>query len=288
MENLPLSNGNSPVIHTGLYFLKRDDLHKTEKPYAFKFPMKDGFRQSNMQHERIEGIPVTDMRGFERSFTIESNGFTVFKVDSGLNYEDFPGASKVSPYFRKMETLLKSHLGASRVEVFRHCIRKRHPAYPVSTGETYVYDQPTTVVHIDTTPEGTNEEVRRQIGEEADFLLNKRHQWINFWKPLRGPANDWPLLLCDASTVDRKRDLTGSDLLYPDLATENSQVYYKPGFKWYYLSSHQTNEVIVFKQSDSLESACPGVPHCAFFNPLAPADEAPRESIEGRALVYYD
>jgi hypothetical protein len=117
--------------------------------------------------------------------------------------------------------------------------------------------------------------------------------------------NDWPLAVCDAAAVDKTTDLEAADLLYPDLATENYQVYYKPEYKWYYLSSHDVSELMIFKQSDSLPDACPGmsfqvkapprvmtlkigVPHCSFLNPLTPREEAPRESIEARALVYYD
>jgi hypothetical protein len=81
----------------------------------------------------------------------------------------------------------------------------------------------------------------------------------SIWKPLRGPLNDWPLAVCDASTVNSAGDLEAADILYPDFVTENYQVYYKPGYKWYYLSNHDISEVIVFKQSDSDASACPGI-----------------------------
>ena len=71
--------------------------------------------------------------------------------------------------------------------------------------------------------------------------------------------NDWPLAVCDAAAVDKTTDLEAADLLYPDLATENYQVYYKPEYKWYYLSSHDVSELMIFKQSDSLPDACPGM-----------------------------
>lgn len=80
----------------------------------------------------------------------------------------------------------------------------------------------------------------------------------SFWKPLVGPVNDWPLLLCDASTINPATDLEVADLLYPDHVTENSMVYYRSDHKWYYLSDHNTDEVIVFKQMDSQEGSLPG------------------------------
>ncbi|KAJ5406076.1 CmcJ-like methyltransferase [Penicillium sp. CMV-2018d] len=220
----------------------------------------------------VDGICVEDMRGRENDFQIERNGFTILNINTRLEYHDFFDNKKVLQYFNLMEE-----------------IRKRHPAYPISDGSMYDYDQPTTVAHVDTSREGTMDEIRRQYGKEADNLLKKRFQWINFWKPIRGPVNDWPLALCDSSFIDVAKDLAVSDLLYPDLATENSLLYYREGLKWYYLRDHTPNEILVFKQMDSLTSSCPaGVPHASFWNPYASKKEPPRESIEGRALVFYD
>ena len=53
-------------------------------------------------------------------------------------------------------------------------------------------------------------------------------------------------------------DLTLVDLIYPTYATENTLVFYRSEHKWYYLSGQRTDEVIVFKQADSLEASCAG------------------------------
>ena len=78
------------------------------------------------------------------------------------------------------------------------------------------------------------------------------------WKPLKGPLNDWPLVLCDTSTVRPETDLEAVDLLYPDLATENYHVYHSGGYRWHYLSDHKPSELLVFTQSDSQAGALPG------------------------------
>ena len=80
----------------------------------------------------------------------------------------------------------------------------------------------------------------------------------SIWKPLKGPLNDWPLTFCDASTVQKHADLEAADLLYPDLVTENFQIYHRPGHKWYYLSNQLPSELVVFKQADSLNEMNPG------------------------------
>lgn len=104
--------------------------------------------------------------------------------------------------------------------------------------------------------------------------------------------------------MQEETDIEAADLLYPDLATENYQVYYSPKYRWYFLSNHAPSELIVFKQADSSRETNlgtniaetlitsidrkAGVPHCSFYNPDVPEGEGPRESIEARALVYYD
>ncbi|KAF2815319.1 uncharacterized protein BDZ99DRAFT_516054 [Mytilinidion resinicola] len=224
-----------------------------------------------MEREEIPSIRVTDMRDIKENFTIETNGFAVFDTDCGLAYDDYFDEEKLQVYFRHVESLLGNHLGAKHVQVFRYAIRKRDPDWPKSSDIPHAWEQPTTVAHIDATLDEARREVR-----------------LHFWKPLKGPMNDWPLLVCDAATVDKENDITDSDLIYPDHAAENMQVYYRPGYKWYFLSNHKTTEIIVFKQTDSLPAACAGVPHCSFANPLRPGNEAPRENIEVRVLAYYD
>ena len=82
---------------------------------------------------------------------------------------------------------------------------------------------------------------------------------ISIWKPLKGPLSDWPLTFCDASTIQKDMDLEPADLLYPNLATENFQVYHRAEQKWYYLSNQTPGELIVFKQADSLIGTDPGI-----------------------------
>ena len=284
--------GNSEMandhIESTVYFMEREGTHEEEKPYTFCYPADVAIAQTNINKERHDHIVIHDIRGHEASFNIEQNGFTVLKLPEPIPYETYYDPIRVKIYLHALEKLLKDHLGASHVEIFRQGLRKRHPDFPIATGTTYDFDQPTSVAHVDTTVEETFEEVRRQHGEKAPALLGKRIQWINIWKPLRGPLYDWPLTFCDAATVNANTDLEPADLLYPEYVTENCQVYFSPKQRWHYLSGQEVDELIVFKQSDTLAGASPGVPHCSFFNPHMRPDQLPRESIEARALVYYD
>lgn len=73
------------------------------------------------------------------------------------------------------------------------------------------------------------------------------------WQPTRGPCVDWPLALCDASSVDFLSDTMASDIVDPWGYTENMQVHYNNGQRWYYLKDQMPNELLVFKCADSEE-----------------------------------
>ena len=62
--------------------------------------------------------------------------------------------------------------------------------------------QPVQRVHIDHTAKSGPQRVRDLLPDEADDLLKGRVQVINVWRPIRGPLQDAPLAVCDATTID--------------------------------------------------------------------------------------
>lgn len=108
-------------VQSAIHFLKENPAYQEEKPYAFRFELDTAeVPQSNMQMRKIEPITITDIRGSEDRYSLETNGFTVLRLDSRLVYDDFHDSKKVEVYLNELETLLKSHLGAFQVKVFRH------------------------------------------------------------------------------------------------------------------------------------------------------------------------
>lgn len=62
---------------------------------------------------------------------------------------------------------------------------------------------------------------------------------------------DWPLAICDATSVNQA-DLVPSDIIFsPDSITENFTVHFNPEQKWYWLPNQSEDEVLVFKAFDS-------------------------------------
>jgi hypothetical protein len=138
------------------------------------------------------------------------------------------------------------------------------------------------------------------------------------WHPLQGPLVDWPLALCDGSTVDFENDTMAGDIVDKDAVFENTQVHFNPKQKWYYLPDQMPGELLIFKNADSQEESggmpgkfiyvfllsgpclelvlfdtrslyglprLLGVPHASFDNPRTTDEDVRRESIEFRVLV---
>lgn len=259
-----------------------------EKAYHMMYTDSGHLRlpRTNIDRQWIETI-FEDVRGREASLAFDKSGLAIRTLQSSMTYADFEDDDKVwKVYFKELEDHIQTFTGAREVKFFRYAIRKRHTNFPISTGQEYEFAQPTSIAHVDATLDSTREELVRQYGDRAQELMTRRYQWLNVWKPLRGPVNDWPLCFCDASTVD-SADAETTDMVYAEYYTENLSLRCNPKQKWYFLSNHQPDEIIIFKQSDSDEASVGGVPHCSFCNPTVPRDELPRESIEARALVIY-
>jgi hypothetical protein len=138
-------------IVTNLVFLHKDEKHKTEKPYKLQYDPGEDIPRWNCENESQSGIRIHDIRGKEDQFTLEKQGFAVYNLHSKLSPEDFDDESKVKKvYYEELKKLLKETLGARRVEILEYGVRKRHPEFPISTGDEYEYLQPTSVVHIGT------------------------------------------------------------------------------------------------------------------------------------------
>jgi hypothetical protein len=139
-------------VVTNLIFLEKDSKHETEKPYKLQYDPGPGLPRWNCKNESHDGITIHDIRGKESKFTVENQGFEVAKLSTELSPEDFTDEDKVRKvYYNELKDLCKRRFGAQRVEVLEHGIRKRHHQFPISTGQPYNYDQPTSVVHIDFT-----------------------------------------------------------------------------------------------------------------------------------------
>ncbi|KAK5107687.1 hypothetical protein LTR62_000922 [Meristemomyces frigidus] len=272
-------------VESYTHFLRRDSLYDEVKPYSLRYTAPDGFPRANILLDR-HNISIRDVRTQKQHLSLEENGCFIWDFTTSLGYSKFDDESAIKGvYLPEVSRALCQLLGAAKVQIFEHTVRKRHCDFPISTGEPYDFNQPTSIAHVDTTIQWCHA-MAQQLNPEDTNITKGRIQCINVWKPLRGPVEDWPLALCEPSTIQAASDLEPCDLVYPDYVVENRQVYHSPEQKWFYLGEQREDEAWVFLQTDTERTAWT-VAHTSFPMPNAPSGVLPRESIEARALVYY-
>ncbi len=82
-------------------------------------------------------------------------------------------------------------------------------------------------------------------------------QQSSVWKPINGPVQEWPLAVCDGSTV-QPENLIETDHVRRQYAGVTLYALKDSGMQWYYMRYQKDDEVLLFKNFDSL----PGVVPC--------------------------
>ncbi|TAQ86919.1 hypothetical protein B7494_g4747 [Chlorociboria aeruginascens] len=150
-------------------------------------------------------------------------------------------------YIRELEQYLKEVRRANEVrgldfqvgDLFIHIgmpkqVRKKDPEFPINGGRPLSSPQPSLMTHSI---------VHELYGNAAPQILKSRFQIIIIWKSLRVPVRDWPLALCDATSVDQA-DLVDADVIYPNYLAENRMVHFNEDQKWYWLPDQAANEIL--------------------------------------------
>jgi hypothetical protein len=125
-------------------------------------------------------------------------------------------------------------------------------------------------------------------GDEAEEALKHHYIEVNVWQPISGPVLSSPLGLVDSSTI-APGDLVTVDLVYQERTGEIYHGLRNPDHRWYYFPRMTTDEAVLIKCFDSARDGRSRFSlHTGFDDPTTPADAAARESIETRALLFFD
>ncbi|CZR59547.1 related to 7alpha-cephem-methoxylase P8 chain [Phialocephala subalpina] len=230
---------------------------------------------------------VHDIRGTESQYTLDTKGFQIVNhVSIEKDFQDEEQIKRI--YYPETEELLKRATGASKVFIFDHTIRRqtidsRIP--PNDPNKPITLRGPVQRVHIDQSYAAGPKRVEHHLPAEAPTLLRGRYQIINVWRPIKTILKD-PLGVAEAGSVN-DGDLVPIKLIYPDREGETYSVRGSPEHKWHYLYKQTPEEVLLIKCFDSkTDGRARRVPHTAFVDE-GHEDEATRESIEVRALVFH-
>lgn len=247
----------------------------SEKPYAAYTYEPGGASQTNAVFTP-HAVTIRNARLRESAASLDLQGFQLVRATSDVR--DYDDERQVLSLGRaEAADLVKAVTGANTVLVFDHTVRRRNPDAP---------RQPSVRVHNDYTETSAPNRVRDLLGAEAEALLERRVAFINVWRPIRHPAHDRPLALCDARSV-AKEDWVAQDIIYPERRGEIYGVSHNPAHRWYYYPGMTIDEAVLLKCYDSRADVARFVPHTSFVDPAAPANAPPRESIEYRAIAFY-
>jgi hypothetical protein len=121
----------------------------------------------------------------------------------------------------------------------------------------------------------------------------------SLWRVFSPPPQDWPLALCDYTSVGPGEGLDNrlyfvdkipADLyaeMPPDApGTSGFEFHHNPGHQWWYFPDMTRDEILFFKFNDSDHARAWRVPHSAFRDTTARATQ-PRHSIEFRTMAYF-
>ncbi|KAJ7779441.1 hypothetical protein DFH07DRAFT_1030257 [Mycena maculata] len=255
---------------------------------VFSIPPKDGAQayQSTTNYadrnytSEVHSVEISNLRGNESVATLDTTGFQLFHHPAA--HTAFNNDAEIEKeYYPESIELIKRLTGASRVVLFDHTIRRRRPNESVRQA------------HVDQTNDAAVARVHRHLpAEDVPELLKRRFQIINLWRPISHPAFDWPLALCDFRSVDPAVDVFPVAFKFPEPERkgETFGVKYNPNQRWTYFTGVAPEELILIKCYDSLQDGSVALftPHTAFDDPATPKGSPLRESIELRALVFYD
>lgn len=268
----------SEIVHGELNYL----VPMRERAYRYAEDVPPDANETNMRY-RAQSVVIENAR-ISRPPSLEREGFAFETYETAVR--DFFDAEEVARvYDAEVEALLKARTGAHRIVIFDHTLRRRMPDADDGLGG---FRAPAIRVHVDYTEKSAPQRVRDLLPGEAERLLSRRFAFINVWRPIGDVVRDAPLAVCDARSV-HQRDLVPTDLIYRNRTGEIYYVSFDTRHRWLYVPEMQPDEVILLKNYDSaLDGRARFTPHAAFLDPTAPPSARPRESIEIRAIAFFD
>ena len=259
-------------------------------------------RQSRMNIES-HIVPVHDARQLAGP-SIDQQGFLLIEQElPDIDYQDQEARDGV--YLTLLQDLVKESLNASKVVSDTSILRLSR------AGASQV---PVLTVHSDYTPasarrlleESWDQEKSREEGlaltralieQSLDCPSESTRRYgrvvaVNAWRPISMPPHDYPLALCERSS------LATDDVVIADFIEElsNGEAYrselslcqFSSDHTWYHVSDMRPDEVLLFLGFDFADPSRCGVMHSAFLDPECPPDVPGRSSVEVRLFAFFD
>jgi hypothetical protein len=252
-------------------------------------------------------VRISDARAIQDQITLDSHGFVLASFPSAI--ADFHDKEEVDArYPDEVVHIVRSLTGADLVVPQGWMIRtsgdlaRRQQKKVVGYTHQGGIQPPAGEAHVDFTPECA-EMIAREYYARAfpDGKPYRRFIASSLWRVFSDPPQDWPLALCDGSTVSPDEEASNVLVIVDDIPDRDGMLAelpdevnaraatifrYSPNHRWWYFSNMTRDEVILLKFYDSDHGRAWRVPHTAFHDPSFPEARI-RESIEVRTIAYF-
>lgn len=280
MNAVVVEEERADAVHAQIEFLRPT----SGRPFSYGHEPAPGDPPATASFE-LHSVDIRNVRTAPSGLTLDDNGATLLRHRSGVTdfYDD---TQIVEVYYPEAAAAIQAATGARKVLVFDHNVR-RGQALPLRPSR-YAQGRPVAHAHTDYTEVSAARRVRDEFGQEADSLLRRRYMQVNLWRPIAGPLRDWPLAICDASSIG-PQGLRAVDLVYPQRRGEIYYLTHEAGQRWYYAPDMQPDEAWLLKNFDSETAGTARfAAHSAFDDPTPWRHVPARESIEVRAFAFFD
>ncbi len=233
----------------------------------------------------MQEVTIHNGRHHKQVSSLDVEGFRL--VSQKTEVEDFYDDAQIeSAYHDEVKALLTEITGAARIEIFDDTRRSAS----LERQRDKNIREPADLVHNDYTARSGLKRLRDHFSDDpgkADKLSQRRFAIVNVWRSIAGPVYNFPLALCDASTVTSD-NLVSVERRAEERIGELQVALHDSGQRWYYFPEMQMDEALLIKTFDSeTDGRARFTVHSSFEDPDAAADAAPRESIETRCLVFF-
>jgi hypothetical protein len=268
------------AVHADIGFLQPT----ADRAYSYGYE-PDGREPPATATFAAHRVLIRNARTESKRLSLEEHGATL--IDHQSDVRDFYDDERLTDsYYPETAAVIQAATGADRVVVFDHNVR-RGPSLALRAGR-YRQGRPVLHAHTDFTEVSAVRRLRNHLQVDGLDLQRHRVMQVNLWRPIRAPLRDFPLAICDASSLG-PRQLTVVDLVYPDRRGEIYYLAYDPAQRWYYAPDMRVNEAWLIKNYDSaMDGTARFAAHTAFDEPSRGVPVHPRESIEVRAFALFD
>ncbi len=278
-------NQTDKKLFVSLQYLKPNS--QDLKPYV---PSVGGGAPARDVSEYVKhAVLIEDGRKAGHQFSLDVEGFQLQQLPTQIDdfYDD---EQIVDVYEPRVKQMLLGVTGAKQIEIFDHTRRSSSKKIQQQKG----IRESASVIHNDYTAKSGLSRLEDFFtlyphkNSGVEFTVeNRSFSIVNVWRSINGPIRNYPLAMCDATSVSQE-DLMTIQRKSKERIGEIQLAIYNSGHRWYYFPDMQMDEAILFKTFDSrADGRARFTLHTAFDDPNADDGAPPRESLETRCFVFF-